>query len=84
MSLCNAQIAGYAKNGKFEEVLNQIYQIKDSWLAIVLHKMGLVRIVASFPSILYFVGDMLFKTYGKICSFEKMKKKGEYLGCQFY
>ena len=50
----NALIAGYDENGKFEEVLNQVYQTKDSWLAIVLHKTGLGRIVVSFPSILYF------------------------------
>ena len=50
-----------------EEVLNQVYQTKDSWLAIVLHKTGLGRIVTSFPSILYFVADMLFKTNGRIC-----------------
>ena len=35
-----------------EEVLNQVYQTKDSWLAIVLHKTGWGRIVTSFPSIL--------------------------------
>ena len=38
---------------------------------IILHKIGLVRIVSSFPSILYFVTDMFFKTNGRICSFEK-------------
>ena len=41
---------------------------------IILHKIGLVRIVSSFPSILYFVTDMFFKTNGRICSFEKRKK----------
>ena len=54
-------------------MLNQVYQRKDSWLAIVLHKTDLGWIVASFPSILYFVVDMLFKTNGRICSFEKKK-----------
>ena len=28
---------------------------------IILHKIGLVRIVSSFPSILYFVADMFLK-----------------------
>ena len=41
---------------------------------IILHKIGLVRIVSSFPSILYFVTDMFFKINGRICSFEKRKK----------
>ena len=54
-----------------EEVLNQVYQTKDSWLAIVLHKTGWGRIVTSFPSILYFVADMLFKTNGRICFLNK-------------
>ena len=58
----NALIAGYVENGKYEEVLNQVYQTKDSWLAIVLHKMGLGRIVVSFLSIWYFGANMLFKT----------------------
>ena len=47
----NALIVGYDENGKFDEVLNQVYQTKDSWLAIILHKMGVGRIVTSFPSI---------------------------------
>ena len=33
-----------------EEVFNQVYQKKDSWLAIVLHKTGWGRIIISFPS----------------------------------
>ena len=69
----NALIAGYAENGKFEEVLNQVYQTKDSWLAIVLHKTDLGRIVVSFPSIWYFVADMLFKTNSRVCFFENKK-----------
>ena len=52
-----------------EEVLNQVYQTKDSWLAIVLHKKGWGRIVIFFLSILYFVAHMHLKTNGKICSF---------------
>ena len=57
----NALIAGYAENGKIEEVLNHLYQMKDPCLAIVLHKMGLGRLVASFPSILCFVANVSFK-----------------------
>ena len=34
---------------------------------------GLGRIIASFPSILYFVADMLFKTNGRIRFFERKK-----------
>ena len=56
------------------EVLNQVYQTKDSWLAIVLHKTSWGRIVTSFPSILYFLPDMLFKTNGRICFLEKIEK----------
>ena len=59
-SLLECMIARYAENGKFEEMLNQFHQTKDPWLAIVLHKMGLGRIVTSFPTILYFVVDMPF------------------------
>ena len=55
-------------------MLNQVYQTKDSWLAIVLRKMGWGRIVTFFPSSLYFVVDMLFKTNGRIC-FQKKRKK---------
>ena len=52
------------------------YDIKSSMLRyIILHKIGLVRIVSSFPSILYFVADMFFKTNGRICSFGEKKKK---------
>ena len=67
----NALIAGYVESGKFEEVLSQVYQTKDSRLPIVLHKTGLGRIVASFASILYFVANMFFKANGRICFFEK-------------
>ena len=70
----NALIARYVENGKYEEVLNQVYQTKDSWLAIVLHKTSWGRIVTSFPSILYFLPDMLFKTNGRICFLEKIEK----------
>ena len=48
-------------------MLGQVYQTKDSWLVIVLHKTSWGKIVTSFPSILYFVADMLFKTKGRIC-----------------
>ena len=48
------------------EVLNQVYQMKDSWLAIVLHNTGWGRIVTSFPSILYSIADKLLKTNGRI------------------
>ena len=37
----NALIARYDENGKFDEVLNQVYETKGLWLAIVLHKSGL-------------------------------------------
>ena len=33
------------------------------------------RIVTSFPSILYFVADMFFKTNGRICFLEKNKSQ---------
>ena len=46
----NAPIVEYAKNGKIEEVLNHFYQMKDPWLAIVLHKTGWEEL-----SLLYFV-----------------------------
>ena len=39
---------------------HQFYQMTDPWLAIVLHKTGLGRIVAYLPSILYFVADVPF------------------------
>ena len=71
----NALNAGYAEIGKFEEVLNQVYQTNASWLAIVLHKTGLGRIVISFLSILYFVVNMLIKTNGRISFFEEEKNE---------
>ena len=67
----NALNVGYAENWKFEEVLNQFHQTKDPWLAIVSHKTGVGRIIASFRAILYFAADMPFKTNGKICCLEK-------------
>ena len=66
------QIQWYVSS--IEEVLNQVYQTKDSSLAIVLHKMGWGVIVTSYPPILYFVDDMLFKTNGGICFYNNKKK----------
>ena len=71
----NALNAEYAEIGKFMEVLNQVYQTNASWLAIVLHKTCLGRIVISFPSILYFVVNMLIKTNVRISFFEEEKKE---------
>ena len=69
-----ALVQAYANSwyvSSIEEVLNQVYQTKDSWLDIVLHKTGWRRIVTSFPSILYFVAGMLFKTNGRLCFVKK-------------
>ena len=54
-------------------MFGQVYQTKDSWLVVVLHKTGWVRIVTPFQSILYFVADILFKTNGMICFLEEKK-----------
>ena len=55
---------------KIEEVLNPFYQMKDPWLAIVLHKTGWE---ASLFCILYLI--CFFKTNGKKCCLEKKKGK---------
>ena len=65
------KLSGYDENGKLDDALNMVYQMKDSWLVIVLHKTNLGRIAASFPSI------CILKTNGSIYVFGK-KKQGHY------
>ena len=45
-----------------------------SWLVVVFHDTSWGRIVTSFPSILYFVADIIFKTNGRICFLKKYQQ----------
>ena len=58
-------------------MFGHVYEMKDSWLVVVLHKTSWGRIVTSFPSILYFVVDMLFKTNGRIHFLNSKKNKNK-------
>ena len=54
------KVCGDTRDNNQSSVMHVDIVTKDSWLAIVLHKTGLGRIITSFTSIFYFVADKTF------------------------